>query len=192
MQAIEDHLAQRASPCARLQVRNATYERVQVRCGLKLERGAPTGTVLRQVQRVLTEYLSPWFDIGYGPRFEWLLRCDEVEAQVRGVPGVAAVGPLSLLHVARGDDGFHHWADTARPETVGLPAGSTSAVQLRHRAPWSVALPLQDHLLELQRGETTPKPPATGLAQLRVGSTIVVGRSPPQKTKVVEVRHDSA
>jgi len=192
LQAIEDHLAQRASPFARLQVRNATYERVQVRCGLRLARGAQTGAVLRQAQRVLTDYLSPWHDIGYGPRFEWLLRCDEVEAQVRGVPGVAAVGPLSLLHVARSDDGFHHWADTARPETVGLPAGSTSAVQLSHRAPWSLALPLQDHLLELLRDEPTPKPSATGLAQLRVGSTIVVGRSPPQKAKVVEVRHDGA
>ena len=206
LQAIEDHLARRASPFARLQVRNATYERVQVRCGLKLDRGAQTGAVLRQVQRVLTDYLSPWFDIGYGPRFEWLLRCDDVEAQVRGVPGVAAVGALSLLHVARSDDGFHHWADTARPETVGLPADSPSADQLRHRAPWSLALPLQDHLLELLREEPSApsaspakavkrannQPPASGLAQLRVGSTIVVGRSPPQRPQAIEVRHDSA
>ena len=204
LQDIEDYLKQRASPFARPQVRNATYERVQVRCRLALERSAQAGVVMRRVQRVLTEYLSPWHDAGYGPRFEWVLRCDDVQAQVRGVPGVAAVGQLSLLHVARSDEGFYRWGDTARPgleRRPGAPAAegapARAADQLHHRAPWSLALPLQDHLLELPEeapeeapgdgpadrvakrqtgtGNTPPQP--TGLSKLRVGSTIVIGRS---------------
>ena len=206
LQDIEDYLVQRASPFARPQVRNATYERVQVRCRLALERSAQAGVVMRRVQRVLTEYLSPWHDAGYGPRFEWVLRCDDVEAQVRGVPGVAAVGQLSLLHVARSDEGFYRWGDTARPgleRRPGPPAAADApartADQLQHRAPWSLALPLPEHLLELPEemsegmfegmSEGMPEEapgdrPAGRVAKLKGGA----GNKPPQPTGLSKLR----
>jgi len=204
IQRIEDFLAARCSPSAVLKVCNATYERVQVRCLLRLDGATQPGAALRRVNRALVEYLSPWHDVGYGARFGWRLQCAELQSVVRAVPGVEAVGRLSLLHLVETADGRYRLGDTARsrfplgevgfevPDELDRPdesegqwvgAGGLArsgdaepGSELRPNAAWSLAMPMPEHLIGV--AGTGRRPRATGIAMLGVGGTFVVGGGP--------------
>jgi hypothetical protein len=168
LQRIHELLRERASPMVRLRVRNVSFERVQVRCRVLMERHAQSGALQRDINRALVQYLSPWHDAGFGPRLDWQLRCEDLQAEVRRVPGVAGVVGVSLLHVVLDDNGLHHFADTAAP--------GHAADVLRARHPWSVVLPVDDHLIELVEHTHDTKPRASGLTHLEVAETWVVSQ----------------
>lgn len=171
LQRMQAWLAERASPFARIVVRNAAYERVQVRCSVQVARGASPGAALRGVNRAIVEHLSPWFDSGRPPEFQWTLRADEVESRLRELPEVDAVGGLSLLHVATGADGLDFTlGDTAR-------RGTREENELGARLPWSLALPMRQHMLTLAGDLAGARAQPTGVSRLTVGSTFIVGRS---------------
>ena len=120
---------------------------------------------------MITQYLSPWFDEGFGPRFDWVLRSDEVETQVRAVPGVVEVAGLSLLHVTRSAPTYYRLGDTAGPRR------REGGLVLRHWRPWSLAVPIAEHLIEFKTALDGVRPQATGLPLLRIGQTFIVGES---------------
>ena len=171
LRRIRDFLAERASAFATISVRNVAYERIQVRCTVQIQRGAQGGRVLQRVNDAIVEHLSPWNDPDYGPRLDWVLRCDDVEARIRQVPGVQAVGKLSLLGVARADASSRYTLhDTARPGP-GQVGG-----ELRANSRWSIALPMREHLLSNDELRD-PAPEETGVKYLKVGATFVIQRS---------------
>lgn len=168
---IRDFLCAHASPHARLVVRNAVYERVQVRCTLKLVRGAQAGVALRRVNDTIIDLLSPWVDGGDGPRFDWRVRSEDIEAQVRRLDCVDFVTKLSLLHIARSDHGVYTLSDTARETPFGTQVGPAAPW------PWSLVLPTRTHILATTPAFTNAEPERTGIDRLAVGSTFIVGRS---------------
>ncbi len=172
LREIHAYLAERASPWVRLRVRNASYERIQVRCTVLPARGTHEGVVLRRVQQAIVRHLSPWFDGGCQPRFHWLLRCEEVQAHLRSVEGVEAVSQLSLLQVACGDDGRHTLGDTARASS---PSSRSSHDRLHPLQAWSLALPMPDHLVIAAEAPPDPNALATGIRELAIGSTFIIG-----------------
>lgn len=198
LRRIQEFLAARCSPFARLQVRNASYERVQVRCRLRLKRNEHAGSVLRRVNRALIEFLSPWHDgegaedgdddggeKGHGARFGWMVRGDELQAVVRKVPGVAEVGALSLLHLVETGEGHFVLHDTARVRSpamhlrAGASGDTRGDARVTFRDPWSLALPMGEHLIGVARRVVGHVPRATGVSLLGVGETFVVGGSGP-------------
>jgi hypothetical protein len=196
LRRIQEFVAARCSPFARLQVRNASYERVQVRCRLRLEHDEHVGSVLRRVNRALIEYLSPWHDDGdganegdgvtrgHGARFGWVVRGDELQAVVRKVPGVADVGALSLLHLVETAEGRFVLHDTARARSQAMPARGASGTardeaRVAFRDPWSLMLPMGDHLIGVARRVVGHVPRTTGVSLLGVGETFVVGGGGP-------------
>jgi hypothetical protein len=158
-------LLPRMAPGYALLVRNATYDRIQVRGTLRLAAGEPAGRRLRELNQALRDFLSPWRPGGLTARFDWRLRAEEVEAYLRAQPGVEAVGGVSLLQVTRDDGGLFRFGDSARGDRV-----------LRPRAPWSLALPTRGHLLELT-DDPGERPAVSGLAQLSVGGSFIIGRA---------------
>ncbi|HET7795924.1 MAG TPA: baseplate J/gp47 family protein, partial [Rhizobacter sp.] len=170
-----EHLQRAASPFARIRVRNASYERIQVRCNLQLVRGTHGGQALQRLNQRINEYLSPWHDEGYQARFDWTVRSEDIEACIRSAPGVEAVTQLSLLHIAADDSGVYTLGDTARPGSDGRNTVMPGHVQAR--MPWSLALPMPNHLLGVADA-TEPQDapaPATGISKLAVGGTFIVG-----------------
>ena len=165
---IQDYLQGLASPFARIQVRNAVYERIQVRCTVKLARGVQAGQALRRIDQAITDHLSPWREGGCRPRFDWTIRCEDVEAHVRSLDCVDFVTQLSLLHVAQSDDRVYTLGDTARGQ-------AELATQARPGSPWSIALPMRGHMVRTVDTSTDERPEATGIAQLGIGSTFIVG-----------------
>ncbi len=165
---IQSWLAAHASPWTQVCVRNASYDRIQVRCTVQCQRGAHEGFVLRRVERTIVEALSPWLDGGLPPRFGWTLRCEDVQARLRALEGVASVTQLSLLQIACDDDGTYTLGDTARLAGNGRD-------RLDPHRPWSLALPMPEHLITLAEAVVDPTPLTSGIRELAVGRTLIVG-----------------
>ncbi len=176
---IHAFLARHASPWVHLHVRNAGYERIQVRCTLQTRRGTHEGVVLRRAQRALIDHLSPWIDGGCQAEFGWRLRCEEIQAVLRALEDVHAVTRLSLLQTMCDDDGHHDLGDTARPRSDVAPQTAWQPqLQVSPRRPWNLALPMVEHLLATDVGDEaldTAVPIATGIHDLAIGSTFIIG-----------------
>lgn len=166
LQRIADFLAERSAPSLQMVVRNASYERIQVRCVLRLARDARAGERLRLLNQALRDFLSPWREGGIGASFDWRIGTDEVEAMLRAQDGVEAVGQVSLLHIVRSDSGFYRLYDSARSRRAG---------PLRPAHRWSLALPMRRHLIELDEQPGARGPQPTGLPRLALGSSFVIG-----------------
>ncbi|SEL37910.1 hypothetical protein SAMN05216359_108100 [Roseateles sp. YR242] len=156
-----------ASPFANIEVRNPMYEQLQVRGVVGLQRGAHAGATLQRMNQALVEMLSPWMDQGYGPRFDWTVRAEDIEARLRNMPGVAFITQLSILRLSQDDNGSYRLADTAR-------ASEEERRHVTHSRPWSLALPMPQHLLSDTEGFTYSAPVATGISKLAIGSTFVI------------------
>ncbi|MBV8659988.1 MAG: hypothetical protein JO142_19380 [Burkholderiales bacterium] len=171
------YLRERAPAGLNLVVRNVAYERIQVRCNVRLVPGSHPGTALRQLNQTLVEYLSPWHELGYGACFDWQIDGEALEAHLRAHPSVAAVGALSLLHVVCSDDRFYVLRDTARTAPHQPENPRAAMRKVKPEQPWSLALPMRHHLIELADEPAAQAPRATGLVRLEVGNTFIVGRS---------------
>ena len=170
LDAIAACLRDRGVPKLRLLVRNASYDRVQVRCTLKLHGAVQSGECLRQINQALRDYLSPWCPGGITACFDWVLRADEVEAFLRTQAGVQSVGEVSLLHIVRNDRGRYHLNDSAHPKTLN---------RITPSQPWSLILPERKHLLELSDTQPPAAPRVTGLARLALGRSFIIGSARP-------------
>ena len=176
-------LRERASSSARIVVRNAAYERIQVRCTVSLAPGVHAGAMLRRLNQAIVEYLSPWHAVGYSARFDWEVRADHLEAHLRAFDGVLAVGQVSLLHIVCSDQNVFKLSDTARvlpTEQVGATSGSVPTTPVTRVTPaqsWSLVLPTRSHLISLSDDPAGQPPQPTGVAALEVGNTFIIGRS---------------
>jgi hypothetical protein len=181
LKRITDYLHSLASPWTQFNVLNAAYERIQVRCCVSLTPGAATGLVLRRINEAIIEYLSPWWDGGCGPVFDWVIRCEDVEAHLRKLDNVELVTCTSLLHVEEDEEEKYTLGDTARLNPGPSPAGVATRCasdHVRASCPWSIALPMSSHLVTLVdvAGAPDSEPIPTGIGRLGIGSTFIVGR----------------
>jgi hypothetical protein len=179
-------LAAVGSPFARFHVRNPAYDLVQLRATVGLRTGAHEGATLRRVNDSVVQMLSPWFDEGYGLRFDWQVRSEDLEARIRQLDGVATVSRMSLLTITCDDQGVYRLHDTALAPLGPQPPGqdgdrpARGAAHAHARLPWSLALPLPQHILTAANSQAaTGGAQPTGVAQLSVGSTFVIGKALP-------------
>jgi len=173
-------LRERASASARIVVRNAAYERIQVRCAVALAAGVHAGAMLRRLNRAIVEYISPWHADGYAPRFDWEVRAEHLEAHLRAFDGVQAVGQVSLLHIVCNDENVFQLGDTARTQPNAVAAGQPVPQPVTRVTPahsWSLVLPTRSHLISLSEDPASHPPQPTGVAALEVGNTFIIGRS---------------
>jgi len=201
---IENFVRRHASPQADIAVRNVTYEYIQVRCKVLLKPQAQFGNVLSVINTAIVEYLSPWHDGGYQACLDWTVRSDDIEACIRAVAGVQSAGAISLIHVVEGGpDGIgieYHYEDTAPPEDAttdrpGAGAAGLAPAIVRARYPWSLALPIPEHIIEVMLG-VDDEPRRTGIADhvagatqfatpgLQIGATFVLGRDGSERERV--------
>jgi len=179
LKRIADYLRSLASPWVQFDVVNAVYERIQVRCCVRLTPGVATGLVLKRINEAIIEFLSPWWDGGRLPVFDWVIRCEDVEARLRQVENVEGVTCTSLLHISEAEEESYTLGDTARLGSgeAGGGAGADTSDEVRARCPWSIALPMPNHLVTLvdAAGVVDSGPIPTGIGRLAIGSTFIVG-----------------
>lgn len=182
--AIRRAVAELASPFATIVVRNATYERIQVRCAVRFRPGMQPGRCLQRLNADIAERLSPWREDGMGAHFDWQLRKEEAEAWIRSFEYVESVSRVSLLQVAEADDGDFSLGDSARePEAMTATGVWLGSPQERPpgaigpRLPWSIALPVRQHAIELMSESTPAEAEPTGIDGLEIGQTFVIARA---------------
>lgn len=163
------YLRERSAPGLRIVVRNAVYEYIQVRCALRLTQGAHPGATLLRANRAIVEYLSPWHEDGCRASFDWEVRAEAIEAHLRNLDDIEAVGSMSLLHIVRRDDDTYRLYDTGRLRT-GAPVRL-----LRPAQSWSLALPRPRHLIEVADAGASRDERPTGVGKLEIGGTFIMG-----------------
>jgi hypothetical protein len=168
---IEAWLAERASPFARIEVRNPSYERLQLRGKVGFVTTGDGGTLLRRLKLDVSRFLAVWTAAPPMDGFGWSLNLNDVAAMIAGLDYVRFLTEFSVLHLVADDAGSYRLFDTAR-------AGDTGAEQvLGFREPWSLPLPMPDHWISAVHEEQAAAPIATGIGGLGVGETLVVERT---------------
>lgn len=158
-----------SSAFVKIEVRNPAYEQVQVRCKVRFKRGAGRGFLLKELNREIVDYLSPWGSVGLDAKFGWRIRSDDVQSHIQGLGYVESVSGLSLLRIMESDDRRHHrLTDTARDMDREIRPGH----------PWSIAIPVKHHLIEVvdEQGVWPAEAQATGIARLAIGGTFILSR----------------
>ena len=150
--------------------------------------------VLRRVNARLVSFLSPWSDYGYSAQFDWTVRGDDIEACIREMHEVQSVDDISIIRVW--EDTSIMYNPTYQFEDTAVSDHAQASPVVRASRPWSLALPLPDHLTEIRStgpmdeagGGARGRPIPTGVAQatplggfgivagLQIGATFVVGR----------------
>jgi hypothetical protein len=175
IQALLDRLA---SPFAKVQVRNAVHEQIQVRCTLSLQPHAAEGEVLQRCQRAVNDFLCPWVAGGLDSRFGWVVRAEDIEALLRGVAGVQAVAGLSLLHLTRRDEDepLYRLGDSARAAPPGASSGAPAGrVVVTPAVPWGLAVPMDQHHFSTTRRLDASSAVPSGIADLAIGRNFIIG-----------------
>lgn len=164
LREVREYVAGLASAFAHIEVRNPSYEKVQVRCRVRLKPGVAQGLSLKRLNQAIVDYLSPWGEGGYKARFDWRLRCNDVQSMLRGLDYVEAVAAVSLLHISEAGDGRHRLFDTARRDVA----------EIRPAYPWSIAVPAGQHLVGAMDAMGAWPPEPTGIAELSIGDTFIL------------------
>lgn len=185
LKRVRDFVRAHSSPQVFVEVRNPVYERIVVRCMVRLQPNAmrQQGYYLGLLNQALVDYISPWSKAGVAPRFGWQLQLDEVEAFIRRQYYVAYVTQVSMLHLTQDQVGKYQLDDTAPAARKGPgdASGQTASRQAAGRTiypryPWSIAIPDTANIIELYESATDRDvaPKMTGLGKLVLGNTFVV------------------
>lgn len=163
---IHEYLTKRASPFARIQVRNPDYEHIQARCAVKLAVGA-AGNQVQALNQAIVDYLSPWKTGGSDMRFGWRIRCLDLQAFIRNQPYVELVTRFSLLRVAGPRQDLFQLDDTVRQS-------GEQWLEVAPLQPWSLAVPFPRQHIETTESLKPVPPERTGLGQLEIGTTLII------------------
>jgi len=160
---IEEYLRSVAPPSCRIAVSNPVYERIQVRCTVRLAPGCPVGDSVKRIEQVIVESISPWHDSGYSPsRFDWSILAEDLEGGVGNLDCVESVAELSLIQIVGDDENFHLF--NARNQRRVKPS-----------LPGSIAIPTDWHIIQLAGDAAVDAAKNTGIAHMKLGDTFIIG-----------------
>jgi hypothetical protein len=160
---IEEYLQSAAPPSCRIAVSNPVYERIQVRCTVRLMPGCPVGISVKRIEQSIAESISPWNDRGYSPsRFAWSILAEDIEAWIGNLDCVESVAQLALIQIVADDKGFHVF--NARDERRVTPM-----------LPGSIAIPTNWHIIHLADDTAADAAKNTGITHMKLGDTFIIG-----------------
>lgn len=161
-----------ASPFATIEVRNPSYEQVQVRCSVKFKSEAMGGHYLNRLDKAVADYICPWEKTGYKARFGWSIRQKDIESYIRGLEYVEYVTNFSMLHITEDGKGGYYLYDSAN--TSAVTPDSSREVVIRQRYPWSLAVPAKHQFIEMIQTISPINAEVTGVNELEIGGTFII------------------
>jgi hypothetical protein len=162
-------LAQRVAPGVALEVANPFYQRIQVRCTVRLAPGVDQGWYVNMLDRVVSDFISPWNPAGNTSPFGWIIRQHDIESFILAQQGVLGVSEFSMLSVSEAGSDRYTMTDTAVPDPKGRPAPDIEPLY-----PWSVAVPIRRHAILVADSEQSRVATRTGIGKLEIGSTFII------------------
>ena len=137
---IRDFLQKRVSRMANVQVINPFFDKLQVRCNVKLRRQENEGEILLDLNEKINHYLSPWFSQtgGITEHFGWKLDKNELKSYIESLDYVDQVmDDCTVMKIASTDE---------QKFLVNLLEQSEDNL-LRGSFPWSIAVPMRKHFI---------------------------------------------
>lgn len=167
---VKEYISSLASPWAEIDVRNPVYEHLQVRCTVKFKAGFGGGYYVKLLNQAISQFLSPWGGGGYSVHFGWRVRQHDVESFILGLDYVEFVTAFSMLRITPDGGDRFGLLDTATRLEGGL-----RRKDIAPNYPWSIAVPLERHAIEVNNNIQSIDPKAAGLSALEVGTTFIIG-----------------
>lgn len=166
---VADFISARSSAAVTLEVVNPAYQRIQVRCKVKLAPGVDTGWQVNRLADLVSDFISPWSSRGNTSHFGWCIRQHDLESLLLAQVGVLGVSEFSMLSISDQAGDRFALADTAVPRTAGhMVPDITPAV------PWSIAVPIKRHVMAVAGDEHWASASRTGIGKLEIGSTFII------------------
>jgi hypothetical protein len=161
-----------ASQWATISVENPVYEQIQVRCQVKLKDGLSGGYYSRRLDQDISDFLTPWNDTcGYRTHFGWCIRRDDIEAFIGTLDYIDCVTRFSMLRITSADACTFTLFDTAA-DPANAKGGGDSHIGPQY--PWSVAIPVDRHAIDVVAGSAPVTAARTALSELQIGSTFII------------------
>ena len=168
LKELREYVQSIASPSIVIKVRNPAYEQIQVRCKVKFKPGVAQGWAFNELNQAIVDFLSPWSVSGIKAKFDWSIRCYDIQAHLQELDYIESISGFSLLKIVEDDARHHHQlSDTKR----------SNASEVVPSFPWSIAIPTKSHLIEVEEKNGTWEAQLTGVAKLSIGSTFILSRS---------------
>ena len=171
-----------SSPFVNVEVRNPSYEHIQVRCTVRFIEGVQRGFFLKRLNQAIIDFIFPWHDGGYQAKFGWRIRTEDIKTHIVSLDYVDFVTNFSMLHITEDHDGKYRLGDTVRPQQLDTaqtpeqdpPSGTAILTEIHPTYPWSLAVPLRHHFLETIPDRRAIVAEPTGIDELEVGRTFII------------------
>lgn len=167
---IHDYLTRCSSTFSTIEVANPSYEWLQVRCTAVFEKHASGGQFVELLNTDISRYLNPWQDIGYGLNFCQSINREDVYSYIYDLDYIKYVTDFSMLHITKDLVGNYDLGDTVTSESYNGESADVAPLN-----PWSLIVPLKRHYIEVTNEVRPINPEITGIRELEIGSTFIVG-----------------
>ncbi len=176
LEEIKTFIQMHASAHARVTVRNPVYERLTVKCSIKFDDNNPF--FLKQLNNDINRFLTPWIEgnetagiIGNGIQRSTILSFIQQLSYVKFVTGFSLIKTSKI-------NGSYHFYDSAQ---VKQNKQETSGV-LYALTPYSVFVPVKNHLITIIDEEAYIAPGPLGIDGLTLENNFIVGSDAPEET----------
>ncbi len=169
---IKEFAEKLASPFAEIEVKNPTYELIQVRCTVKFSKEAGTGYYINKLNQDISDYLSPWNKTGYRVQFGWCIRRYNIMSYINTLGYIDFVTDFSMLRITNDCAGYFQLFDTVRENANGEEVKEVREIGPLH--PWSIAIPISRHYIKTMDKVEDIQPEITGIDELEICNTFII------------------
>jgi hypothetical protein len=166
---IRDFISTYCPPSASIEVANPVFEWVQVRCTAIFDQHAKDGMYIDRLDEDISRFLNPWENVGYGLEFNRPVKREDLYSYIYNLDYIRYLTDFSMLHITRSGDGYYALGDTVHQEIIGGDAN------VAPHYPWSLIVPLRHHYIEVSNEVEPITPDVTGIRELEIGSTFIIG-----------------
>jgi len=169
LRSIREFLQSHISGIANVQVINPFFDKLQVRCNVKLRRSENEGEILLDLNRKINCFISPWFPKtnGITKHFGWSLDKASLKSYIESLDYVERVGDdFTLMKIASADE---------QKFLVNLFENTDDKI-LRGTFPWSIAVPMRKHFINGMTPNTCSCEDNVnnGYGGLEIGQTFII------------------
>ena len=183
LKQIADYVKTIMPPNIKLEVRNPVYESIQIRCAVTFTKKINSGEFVKQLNREICDFISPWSDKGYGVKFGWTIRKKDVESYILKLPYVADICRFSIINIIQCESKPKKYllVDSAAPRIDRAVSNDQQQIldDIFSTVAWSLAIPVAQHYIEVVENEDSTlqrKAEPVGINNISIGKTFIISK----------------
>jgi hypothetical protein len=169
---IREFLQKKVTGLAKIRVINPFFDKLQVRCNVKLRSRGDEGKILLDLNEKINRYLSPWFPEvgGITEHFGWSLNKENLKAYIESLDYIEQVGDdFTIMKIVSTDE---------QKYMVNLFENTDDKI-LRGSFPWSISVPMRKHFINDVNSSVRSSADNVnnGYGGLEIGQTFIIRKS---------------